>query len=646
MAIKYLDFVSGNDSNDGSSWANRKLTFASAQTVASAGDEIRIAATTASAIVSNGTNFTWTNGLVNVTTASSQVGIIAAGDVIGRLGATGNGVNSNGTDSRGVACTESYYTVASVDAAKIVLISAYAGAGNVASVTESGCRRVVPVSTAGITCTKVLTISGGWVDATTQTGETWIKHSTPTSQVVTGFLSASSSLVSKVNVAGVLVTSGNNGAFTVGTFEDCTAICGNTATSNVFREAESATRCVVAHGYYAFQICKATTDCAVFSSVTGYYSSSASWPMTALRNASYTCGTGLTPVFAGETATSCYVDHCTVGFSVSTGKTSNCLAYKCPTGYSIYGSGFAQNCTANGSTTNGFTLSGYIQGCTTTNCTVGVAGNTGSTGMLWIQDHISISDTVGVSSAGYSQWQKLVNCSFTTPVNYAIDRTISSGPSECIGCTIDTPSLAKAYHVISGLSYGMPQFMLQNSFGKTGLIFANASTLLDKTTTPYSLQVVFAGTSGLQNAPLKVASLYGRASTALTIIMQYIAPVGTWSGTIVPLIKLNGTTIITGSTISTIDSATRTVTFSVTDGMMTTDGEVSVEIVPNSNNVGTNWTLLNVVEKPGQAIMYNGTNYWLNNDRPLEFINGQVAPVLGSFDGNTYASAPWTAFVS
>ena len=140
----------------------------------------------------------------------------------------------------------------------------------------------------------------------------------------------------------------------------------------------------------------------------------------------------------------------------------------------------------------------------------------------------------------------------------------------------------------------MVQYYLQNSFGKNGAIYANAALLQNTTTTPYSMQVVFAGTSGLQYAPFKVASLYGKESTALTVTVQYWAPTGSWAGTIVPYLKLNGRTIITGTAITSITSTPAILTFNVTAQMMSADGELSIEIVPNSNNIATNWGNLSV----------------------------------------------------
>jgi len=55
MAILYVDYENGNDSNDGTSFANRKKTIDSASSVASAGDTIRLAKSPDPTSLGNGT---------------------------------------------------------------------------------------------------------------------------------------------------------------------------------------------------------------------------------------------------------------------------------------------------------------------------------------------------------------------------------------------------------------------------------------------------------------------------------------------------------------------------------------------------------------------------------------------------------------
>jgi hypothetical protein len=69
MTTRYLDFVGGNDGNDGSSFANRKKTLASAISGLTGGDTIRVMASAAA--TSLGQTATWTNGSDTVTLNSA-----------------------------------------------------------------------------------------------------------------------------------------------------------------------------------------------------------------------------------------------------------------------------------------------------------------------------------------------------------------------------------------------------------------------------------------------------------------------------------------------------------------------------------------------------------------------------------------------
>lgn len=77
MATKYLDLLGGSDASDGSSFANRKKTFGSIQSVIAAGDTIRVMGRTAG---SAGINATFTNLSGSVTLASAlTIGLYTTG---------------------------------------------------------------------------------------------------------------------------------------------------------------------------------------------------------------------------------------------------------------------------------------------------------------------------------------------------------------------------------------------------------------------------------------------------------------------------------------------------------------------------------------------------------------------------------------
>lgn len=77
MAVWYWDPVNGNNANDGTTFANRKLNLQNL-TTATAGDTIRCIASPAP--TNTGINATWTDGSNTVTLASAQTQIIASCD--------------------------------------------------------------------------------------------------------------------------------------------------------------------------------------------------------------------------------------------------------------------------------------------------------------------------------------------------------------------------------------------------------------------------------------------------------------------------------------------------------------------------------------------------------------------------------------
>lgn len=68
MAIKYLDFIGGNDANDGSSFALRKKTLSSAMGVCTAGDTLRVMGYPRQ---NTGLNGTWGTNSLNVTLSAA-----------------------------------------------------------------------------------------------------------------------------------------------------------------------------------------------------------------------------------------------------------------------------------------------------------------------------------------------------------------------------------------------------------------------------------------------------------------------------------------------------------------------------------------------------------------------------------------------
>jgi hypothetical protein len=192
---------------------------------------------------------------------------------------------------------------------------------------------------------------------------------------------------------------------------------------------------------------------------------------------------------------------------------------------------------------------------------------------------------------------RLVNCKFTTPVSRGITRPLQAGTTICIGCTIDAPSQAKAFQVVSGANYGTPQYLLQESFGFSGAYYANASVVQDKTTTPYSLKLQYTGSSNLQTLPFKITSSWAKSGQAQTVTVDYWDTTNTWTGVLTPVLRLNGKAIMSGTNITSITSTPATLSFAATADLITSDGDLSIEVIPtSSNNVVTNWGNLTVTK--------------------------------------------------
>jgi hypothetical protein len=586
MATYYLDLISGNDSNSGLAWDLPKLTFAAVNTAATANDEVRIAKTTASSSIA-GANYTWTANNATIATSADVRASIAAGDYIGTTGAAGNG------------SAETYFCVASTTASSITLVTVYNGTTK----TEASVLKLNPLTTT-ITATKALVVSGGWTLAASPTrdSETWLKT---TGTGTNGVVFVANCAFSYLNSVGTSTVAQFTGALTA-TCQYCTAISVAKTTGGISFNATTLGGNICVVGYNnSITGCSTSGSCLVVGAGNiGYYNGTCGTTSTA-----YGCVNGFSTCTLAGT---CVAVNCPTG--INTGCTNSGRPTVTATGCTLGFNGYScvGLCTANTCTT-GFDTCSPLIGSVANACGIGfntctvmigtASNNCTSYGVLlggtfdgYYQGHTSTSDVVGFAASTGRCAGTLVGCNIVTPVNWGISQPLNCQGVKCIGCTIDTPSLAKAYLITTGANYSNPRYYLQNSFGKTGQIFTNASLVQDMTTTPYSMQLVFSGTSGLQVVPLKIASLYVKIAVAISVSVQYWAPTGSWSGTIVPLLRLNGRTIATGTTLASITSTPSTLTFNVTSEMITSDGELSIELVPNCNNIATNWASLVVAK--------------------------------------------------
>lgn len=128
MATYYVDYVGGNDANNGTSFALRKKTITSGTSVASAGDTVRVMASAAPA--SLGQSATWTNQSKTVTLSSSVTQLVSACDsnwtASTNVTCVSNTTRKEGTDSQSISVGASFTTgKAAYFATGLLNLSAY-----------------------------------------------------------------------------------------------------------------------------------------------------------------------------------------------------------------------------------------------------------------------------------------------------------------------------------------------------------------------------------------------------------------------------------------------------------------------------------------------------------------------------------------
>ena len=261
----------------------------------------------------------------------------------------------------------------------------------------------------------------------------------------------------------------------------------------------------------------------------------------------------------------------TYGFSLdNNAKIYNCESAECsrgiinaPSGHN----GIADSCTISNSSTAGFEV-----------------GNCFNT---YIENCSFINNYVDVSTTTYSSGIKLTNCSSQTPSTYFVTRNLWNPPILIQNCSIDSPSLSKAFQTVAGANYNTPQYLIQNSFGITGQYYANGYLLEDssdyRTSSP-SLKLAWNTTVSKPFVPIKIFSTYVTGGVEKTISF-YIKGGPSWSGSITPILKLNGTTIKTGSDIASL-TADWLSSFSISASVseINEDGELSLEFYYGANN--------------------------------------------------------------
>lgn len=565
MAIYYIDLVSGNDSTGDGSSALPWKTFNKANTMATGGDEVRVAKTAAHTSIGAAT-CTFTNNSVTVSTSASLIGLVAVGDYIGKPTATGDGA------------VETFYRVTAVTSGSLTLEAKYYGAtGAVASILK-----VVPSvhGSAGTvaTLTKSITWSGGWdLGALVQNGETWFKQSDARATgIIYGVNNSATINWSKINII------------------ECNYAFYSTASATVSNSTFSGSGVYNVSGAGAYTL----------TNIMSVSTSSASYPCYFFQGftqgawagvkgiAFNSAGVMLKPGSGGMLINNVSAFNSPFGIDVTSYpnvRVTNAIVDRCGTGIRCYyntkvSDSVATNCTY-GIDTGTTTYGNYIKDCSL---------STNSYGVYLQQSWGMLVEGCTFTGNGYDVYQDQYCCGtiavgndHITPTSLAYHRTIGGGPVTLMDCTIDAPSLIKCFQQVSGEQYLLPQYIVQNSFDSYyGLYYAKHKVVRDASTVPPRVQFQFLSTVSVNVQDFKVASCYTASLAGKTLEFKLLAASPGWVGTITPKVKLNGVVIQTEANIVAISDVTpATYTYVVPALSIIEDGELSIEFTVNSNTI-------------------------------------------------------------
>lgn len=558
------------------------------------GDTIRLAKTLDYSSIAVGSgNIVFTKGSTSVTTSVDLTGSLSAGNFIGLVGARLDGCASDPT----VSMPDQYYRIDAINSSGITLNSKYCGSNTTVSsvnrlridteIRQLGTNASPNNSTA---CAGII-YEGGYDLTTTNTT---IARNTSNSASVFRNVSTSDAYFWQFADTGSTMRYINCFSNTRG-FQ----IQG---TNNVVEKITSNPV-----SYYPFLV-EGTGNtlnyCSGIDNVASYPTFTFNSGSSATFNYCFATGTKSTYVFSfGSSTTTARANNCCSaqanGFNINSPGAimTNCLAQDASAsslyGYYMYSNTKLDTCSANncyyGVQTSDSSGPQYLVSCSFTSCGLFAIYAYRTDGFV-IENTTFLSNNHDVYLDSYTRDVRLINCSSTTPTNYFLYRAgVNGGKYTALGCSIDAPSAAKAYNVISGARYSEPEYLFQNSFGITGQVFANGSYVEDTTdfrTSSPSMKLTYNTTISGVLTPIKMASFYVAGGTAKTFSYYLKRDAGAWSGSIVPQIRLNGKLIKTGTTITSLNNDWNTsYTISATAGEITEDGELSLEFIYNANNV-------------------------------------------------------------
>jgi hypothetical protein len=553
-----------------------------------AGDSIRIGKTFVkdSSIQVGSGDIVFQKNQATVTTTVDLRSVLSVGNFIGLTSATVEGCLDSGDPT--VTRPDIYYKIASMpNASTIILGTRYAGTSHTASsVNRLRLGTEIPLNGAVGTST----------NTTATTGCIWEG----------GYDFIHNTAVARTNGQTAFqptTTSGDVINWTVGGVGETVRYIGSFNASRGFRN--SGTNCVVEYCYvnsrlnycYELQGAGATDRYCTASSGTsilqGFYMS------VATARLEYSYGTSVTnsciSSTAGVNVLNCRTDCCvTSGFNLATSSVAtNCLADTCVSGFIIGSNVLLDNCIGtvcnNAIAPTTTTIGNVIKGGSYTNNTnAGIAFQACFQPMV---DGVTFSgNTNDITIDQYTSNVRIWNCNTNAPTNWFISRVLNGGTVDVRDCTIDAPSIAKAIQVVAGVSYSLPQYTLENSFGlPDGQYFANSSYVRDYTdykTSGYSMKLTNNTTLSNQIISQPMLSYGVNAGTGRTLTFWLKAVTAGWIGSITPILRLGGKIIKVGTPITSLSLDWDTsYSISATGSEIDHDGELQLEFINNANTV-------------------------------------------------------------
>jgi parallel beta-helix repeat protein len=593
MAVIYVDLVSGDDTTGDGTAGTPYKTLNKADGIVNGPHDIRVAKTTAAATVGAATTFGWANNSVSVSTSTDLTGVLATGNYIGKPTATGNGA------------VETFYRIASITSTTITLVNRYYGTtGN-----TTGALQITPVTTgpaAGNAMTVTVaghTVSGGWnlAGSPTQDGETWVKSNNANWATTVKYFFSNTTYaitVSKFNVIEQqIVFNCTTGAIncsyctfytynyinvstsnaSIPTFDHCFCLSGNSYSLLIYTTTASITNCVFIVPVSGASIAGILINIAGSAYTAG---------IVLTNNYMVNCVRGLNILTPGISLVSCsgnVIDNCTTPIEITgtnndtviSGFAISNTTVGIDFGINTFQNAVIQNCTFTSCSTAGIKgrCKGWnIENCTFTNCGYG----------------IYLTDS-------YSFNVKIMGCTFTTPTTYAIYHPGATTVS-VVDCTIDAPSIAKAYNIVSGTNNIEPLYIFKNSFGlPDGLYYPFGSLITDTTvhTSAPSMKFTYDATNQTNyTTRFPVVKFYTPNATGRQLSIWIKTSNAGWTGTIIPEWRLNGKLIKTEDSITQatpLDTTWRQFTWSCANNLVTTDGVLAMVFQIRSTNHSLYW---------------------------------------------------------